>query len=292
MERFITQLLLFALFPLLYFGGNALLNTYLIKNGNADLVSSRVVILGDSHPMNAIDPELFSNAQNYCQGAEPFVVTYWKANAIFKSFLPDTLIIGFSPHNLSAFNDFKFQDKEWSTELFRRTYPIEDLESIDDRISIDYLEFWRMRLKGTAFYPTSQHGDYIGNFVRVTKDKGFDWETPIARHYFKEGMELAFSETMISHLDSIVNLCQTKGVIPVLVTNPVHSDYFDHIPEKMLKTYLRVSQDYASKGIHHVDYLDYHYPDSLFMNSDHMNEKGAQRFTQEVLDELNTAQHD
>ena len=77
--------------------------------------------------MTAVDPDLFENATNVCQSAEPPIVSYWKLKKILQGNTLDQIIFGLAPHNISECNDYRFCETKWSKEIFNRIYPIQDL---------------------------------------------------------------------------------------------------------------------------------------------------------------------
>ena len=100
------------------------------------------MIVGDSHAAHALNPDLFISALNLSQGAEPYIITYWKLKATLDDVDPDTLIIGFNHYNISGVNDLKFFDDRLSSKMFERSYLIEDFGSIRNLIKIDYLQYY------------------------------------------------------------------------------------------------------------------------------------------------------
>ena len=111
MKLFIKNILLFCIIPILYFSLNIIINIYIYSHSYIELKHKNILIIGDSHTEKSLNPIFFHSAQNISQTAEPYILTFWKIKKIIKSYKPDTLIIGFSPHNISAFNDQKFSNE-------------------------------------------------------------------------------------------------------------------------------------------------------------------------------------
>ena len=120
MEQFLRKLILFIVLPTVYFAFNASVNYLIYSSQIVDVGKPNIIVIGDSHPMAAVNTNMLDNAINISRSAEPYVLTYWKLKAILKNHIPEILIIGFSPHNISAFNDKKFSDPDWSSEMFKR----------------------------------------------------------------------------------------------------------------------------------------------------------------------------
>jgi len=151
MRRFLIKIMVFLVPLILYFALNATLNYYLISNQKIDLGEPQVLIIGDSHPQRSINPKLFKRAQNIAQTAEPYISTYWKLKTIIKAHKPDTILLGFAPHNISEFNDMKFSDEFWAGEMFRRIYPIAKFSEIKNKIPVNKKLYFQTLWKQTAF---------------------------------------------------------------------------------------------------------------------------------------------
>ncbi|TXB61412.1 hypothetical protein [Phaeodactylibacter luteus] len=283
MKRFLVKVIVFSLFPLLYFGGNMIINYFIYNNQSVKLNNTSILIVGDSHPQKSINPKYFKDAQNISQTAEPYVLTYWKLKKIFNSYIPDTLIIGFAPHNISQFNDLKFSNDRWSSEMFRRSYPIEEFNDISSSIDIDNNGFRKILWKQTGFYPRKNHINYIGNYSNSSKSNISDWETAIKRHYYQNDIQLGVSQLAVNYLDSIVNLANSKKIELIMASPPVHEHYLGNIPISIMQEYVNLTKKYNASNVVFDKTRDY-YPDSLYLNSDHLNEMGAKRFSVELIE--------
>lgn len=281
MRKFLIKILIFLLFPTAYFGINALVNFYMISGHKAEISQKRILIAGDSHPMTSLNPELFESANNISQSAEPYVITFWKLKKIFAEARPDTLLLGFAPHNFSGFNDQKFSDRLWADVLFKRIYPISNFESIRGKIDIDYTNLYRSIWKQISFYPRLAHGNYIGKFDFRKAGKISNAQRLIDDHFYYNNKEAGVSRLSINYLDSISHLCNQYQVNLVLVNNPVHKSYLNSIPKINRNVYQELKSKWSSKVLI-IDKTASHYPDSLFFNADHLNGAGAERFTREV----------
>ena len=112
MKNFIKKSLNFIFFLIVFFLINSLINIIFIKNQKLPLKKTSILIVGDSHTKKSLNPYYLKNSSNISQYAEPYVLTLWKLKKIFETYIPDTIIIGFSPHNSSQFNDFKFSNSK------------------------------------------------------------------------------------------------------------------------------------------------------------------------------------
>lgn len=273
----------FFLFPLIgYFFINTTINFFIYSKQTIELNDSRLLIVGDSHTTRSINPDLLSSAVNISQTAEPYVLTYWKLQKVLETNNPDIVVVGFAPHNISGFNDFKFSDSFWSIEMFKRSYPIHNFNEIDKVLDVDYAQFVEVYFKNNSFFPKLDHSYYIGEFSNWDVSNTSGWENSIDRHYFKNNKRIGISEVSIDYLESIIDLCHKNHIEVYLVSSPVHPSYYKAIPEDILAAYDSLKKVYTTKAVVFDRTNDFTYSDSLFRNSDHLNNFGAKRFTIEL----------
>ena len=288
MKKFVLQLLYFSIIPVIYFGTVHLINRAIYLEESVDLQNARLLIVGDSHSMNSLNPNKFESALNISQAAEPYFITFWKLKKIFETNQVDSILLGFAPHNISAYNDYRFTDSEWSERMFKRTYPIENYRSLEDKIGIDYSTYFKVLFRETFFYPKKNHINYIGKFKKSKISSVSDWEGPVERHFYRNGKELGVSNTSIQYLDSIVILCKNNDIFLSLINSPVHNSYFNNIPISFLEQYNKLKMNYIKEDIFLLDKAKCEYPDTFFFNPDHTNFYGAEKFTNEVIEILST----
>lgn len=272
----------------MYLGVVFLVNKKICSNQHPDLNGNSFIILGDSHPMRGLNPEKFENAVNISQFAEPYIVTYWKLQNILDHNFIDTILLGFAPHNIAAFNDYKFLDETWAYEMFKRSYSLKgfndfNIGEINNRV------YYKVLLNEMCLYPRMNHIHYLGKYSNSKKSNVLNWKGPITRHFFYDGIDIeesSISHTAIDYLDSIRTLCADNNISLILVNAPVHKSYLKNIPPYNMDEYqkLKTSLDLQKTII--LDHSENNYPDSFFFNPDHLNAYGAEQFTLEVLDVL------
>jgi hypothetical protein len=287
MNHFITKVFSFIFILLGYFSINASLNYFIITFYKPEIKKTNTLIIGDSHSQRGINPDLFSCASNISQPGEPIVITYWKLKYLLKYMKPDTLIIGFGHHNISSSNDTKFIRKRWSSEMLNRSYIIKNMLSVKS-IPIDFNEYYKVIWKQFCFYPHKNHFKFIGNFSKSNGSNLSDVHSSITRHFFSNNKELSISYTAISHLDSVINICQKHRIVTVLAGIPVHTSYYSLIPLPFKERYDYEINRYENQGIIILNRTFESYKDSLYFDSHHLNIDGAKIFTKQILSTLNT----
>lgn len=178
MKNFVIKLLTFSFILVLYFGLNALINFNIFHRSKLPIDDAKVLISGDSHPRRSLNPNRFDSAVNISQGSEPYVLTYWKLKYIFQNHKPDIMLLGFAHHNISAFNDMKFWNKYWSSEMFKRSYISGSFGSLD-KINIDYPDYYKIFFRQMCLYPHANHFSFIGGYKNDNKSDLSDIEKAI-----------------------------------------------------------------------------------------------------------------
>ena len=108
----------------------------------------------------------------------------------------------------------------------------------------------------------------------------------------KNGNLIDNKEEKTALLD-MIRICRSKGDTPVFITTPYLEEYNDAIDKKYPDFFDKFSKDVTSLATQNdVEYLDYSHDERFtqdkdaFMNSDHLNRKGAKKFTNVVLGKI------
>jgi hypothetical protein len=245
------------------------------------LEETEILISGDSHTRRALDPKRLGSAVNISQQAEPYVITYWKLRYLFRNHRPKYLLLGFSQHNLSGFNDKKFSNAAWSSEMFRRTYLIGNYLSLKN-IDVDYVELLMVFMREMCLFPHLGHYSFVGNYINSNHNNLSNPIQTIQRHFYFGGEKQGVSRLSLEYLDRIVSLCRKYRVIPILVGSPVHPKYYRVIPYDIKQYFSKIKEKYRQQNILVLDYTDEVYDDDMFFDPDHLNAKGARRFTDKI----------
>lgn len=283
MKTFFIKIFFFSLFLLIWFMLNFIINFYIIKNTNPDIKSTNILITGDSHTYNGISPYKFKSAQNISQLAESYVLSYWKLKKIFSFAKPDTLIIAFAPHNISELDDVRFASSSWANVMFTRSYMIQEFKYLNS-VRVDYKKLSFVYFKNMCLLPKKHHNNYIGEYAPSSVNRIGNFDKTIASHYGNGSYK--FSKTSMQYLDSILNLCKKKGIKLILVNTPVHKNYYNSIPEKFKKKYRQEAERLKKQGAIVIDMSNLVLPDEYYVDDDHLNTKGANYYTNTLVEYL------
>lgn len=271
-----------------YFSIILLTNRIIFLNASPPITKSNIIILGDSHPQTAINPNYFFSAQNISQGAEPIVVSFWKLRYLVENVKFDTLIMGFSYQNISQFNDKGFFSGDISTDLFRRYYSIQRFKDIK-QINLLPLKIYTVYFKNMCLFPSTKHFNFIGNFEGIESSFIDNKELRIRQQFYNSDNEvMGISNFSIAYMDSIINICKTKRKQLILVGTPIQKQYYDAIPNIYKENYSFLSEKYLSQNILFLDFNTFAIEEKFFYDSDHLNIKGAQQFSLFLRNLINT----
>jgi len=274
MSKFFRKTTIFIFTFIVYFGLNYGSNLYLIKTDKSLVGFNQfnTLIAGDSQPMKSLDPSVFTGAANICQGAEPYYITYWKLKKILSMTENiKTVILGFSFHNISAYNDKKLFDRKWSTELFKRIYTIEQFNSLKN-LKIDWVGYYQILVKKMCLYPSRNHIGYWGGYSKTIESNIRDYDTAITRHYYYKNEAVGVSSTTIEYLYHIIELCKKKHIKLFLVSSPLHDEYSKRIPIEFKEKYRQLKSSIIESGIKVFDYSKMSFEDSEFCDSNHLSQ--------------------
>ena len=252
-------------------------DTYHFNNFNKQ---NTTVILGDYRGKHGIKPYILSkNTSNYCQSAEPLNLTFYKMLKVDENSQLDTLILTISTHSLSSFNDYKFTHDPWRNKMLDRSYGLILHQPIS--FPIDKNKFYETILKKMCIYPNIYHKEYTGSYEAIDNKKNNlnieDFKKTLLRHYERNNTELSTSKIQLIYFNTIMNYCDSKNIVVVLVSSPVHSEYLAEVPERILNSYDSLVTAQKCRII--IDALRQPLNDTLFMNPDHLNADGAQVFS-------------
>ena len=288
MKRFLRRSAIFMAGILVYCLTMVVINQVIFALSTVPLHRSRVLIAGDSHLMRSLDPSVFEDAQNICRSAESYAVTYWKLQQVLDVVRPDTVILSLSPANLSSYSDRVFDLSGVAVSQFNDTYRVLNIASLMRDFEVDEKALLKVFVKRLALLPNLSQRAYVGHYLPSLGSDTATVEMKYAAHFARPGEGKAeVAGVMITYLDSIVALCRQRDIVPVVTVAPHLIAYIDRVPSHIMEAYADKLATYRrDESIPVVDRLMRHYPDSLYLDADHLNHLGATAFTREVIAQL------
>jgi hypothetical protein len=171
--------------------------------------------------------------------------------------------------------------------MFKRTYPIAGLKNFKD-LEIDKIGYFKLLVKNMCYYPKKKHVYYIGKYYNSSHSNVSNYESAIKLHYFYNNKKVGISTVAINYLNSIIHLCKERKIKIILLVCPLHKEYLKRIPSNFIKKFNELKNKLANKGLIILDYSHAVFNDVDFLNTDHLNKTGADKFTKMLKPQLKT----
>lgn len=253
--------------------------------------------IGNSRTWVHVDAEMITNAvhkKSYClaQDGREAKILFWK----LKTYLlfnrnPKEIFIQFDPYFISNRNDGTFYGKKnylgyifgdrlkinkiFSSEIGFNKYD-EFVPLIRYFQTKDALPHLIAHLSGV---PINQSPSFkYGSELQIR-----DWATS-SRYFDPEETKI---ELNFNYIDSIVNLCKSIKIKPILIYSPQTYTSYKKVSQNTLSQLKNYSQ---SRDLKFWDFNSQSYNDStLFYNHMHLNHVGAKKFTSQLIDSLTSS---
>ena len=234
----------------------------------------------------AYDDKILNNyKQNISSGATVFIVVSYfslygepevesndfvSKNARYYKFLPAKYIIDYNP-KMALLSDFpvltQYENLVRAAGTIVKNGPTNDVFSGWEDTSADNDNLEEVGLKRAENHVMGTHVDKNGKLIH--RQESFD------------------------AISDIISVCNNIGAHPVLITMPYTKYYVEGVDKSNPKFFETFYAD-INEIIHKtgVDYYDYSHDDrfydhpELFMDTDHLNKKGAEKFTDILFDEI------
>ena len=265
-------------------------NLIMLKSSDMPFSDVDILILGDSHNGCAINPSHFKSAYNLSLNDESYVPTYYKLKKLIDVCIVDTILLSLSPHNISSFYEAKYLEKNQSKIFFSKYYPLFNFNSLKN-LNIDIFQFCINYFKWMVLKPRINHLDpMIGSFAFRKSKQNVSYNDNVNQrinmHFYDDDILHDVSETMIAYLDSIVNICEKNSIKLYLISTPLHSEYYQAIPDSFKSEFQSQIIRLNDIGQSVFDYTLMYNEDSLFLDGDHLNINGANYFTNVIKKRL------
>lgn len=274
-------------------------NSYTFKKKNIEkqLNEIEVLNLGSSHGNYGLDSDFYSyRGYNMANVSQSLYYDYH----IFNKYCDKmknlkVVIIPVSPFTLG----FKMIDSEeyWREFFYEWFYgiPMENSSKL-----IDMRRFSRF-----ALYGNKESMQYLKNPNRINIENDFKENgSNIKKQYNLEEYMGNISETEgkkradfhekifdkknieenMFYLEEIVKKCREKNIVPIIITTPTYVTYYENLNRENLKiTEQKLGEIQKKYGVEYYNYLkDSRFVKEDFKDNDHLNPKGAEKFSKIV----------
>lgn len=266
--------------------------------------SVRTIVVGDSHPKTAINPDILADTVNTADSLENYFCSFYKLRRLLDA-NPNlqNVILGFSYHNISKHHEKILFDDESTQKLLATYFLLFDREAIC-RIRSLSKPFLINYLKYHVGVPIEiyKDDDLLKNlfgpvqFARYPFAGGFYLSTNsnLSPDFIRKKIDVYFydggadyvgtSKMMIEYLEKIIALCAERNVRLYLFNGPLHPTFRELIPAESLND-LNALKDRLLAEHPHVTYLDmvdFPLEDSQYGDGDHVNRLGSDAVSRDV----------
>ncbi|MFI1771046.1 hypothetical protein [Thalassobellus citreus] len=259
----------------------------------------KVLIFGDSHAETCFyDKE--NDIQNFGVRSEVPNLTYLKVSYLFQKASNKEILLTISPHNISEWHEKRFFKKDSTGATLSKYWVVlNNLNLLKDYNNLPFNTQLVLHIKKLFGAPniesnfkykeTFKGGFYKGrdtSIINLTEAKGVH-----LRHYGNElNMDIAQnkSDKLINYYYDLIELFLSKKCSLTIIGTPLHANYRHLMSSDQLKNY----KDYLNQlklkypSIRIFDYSNLKLEDKYYLNSDHLNLKGAKLFTSIVLKDI------
>lgn len=258
--------------------------TELIKKKAVFKISDKIdkVIVGHSHPECAYNDSLIDNFGNFSSSGESFFYTYYKtAQLINANENVKTVFIEFTNNQI----DSSMDQGIWGERYMSNFYPIyqpfvsmEDNKFLFKKNASCLISSIGSGIQNSIFRIIKNNYDYsktIGKFQYLVRDKT---DSLLANPILKaEAVEdnYIIPNNNIHYLKKIIEFCINKKIKVILVRSPLHNKYEGFFNEKIFQKYR--NEKFAE--VRFIDFNNFPLQDSDFGDLEHLNYRGAKKFS-------------
>ncbi len=291
MKRFVINISLFVIMPVLVLGITLILISYCTTktlNNTHSLKTKSRVFIGDSHIQQAVIDTLIPNSINISQNSESFIFSYYKLVHILSNENSiKEIYLGFSYHSISSYYD-EFINGKFSNTISSRYFYI---LPIDEKVNFlrynrdgifSYIQvLMKAGLANKITLTNTVFGGYSNTFART--NAMIESMNKRIKFQFYSGTKIdSFSELNIEYLKKIINLCKKSNVRLILLNTPLHPDYKKSIPITFIEKYEQIVQTY---NLELIDLSSLKLDDCCYIpDGDHVSQLGAKFTTLQLLE--------
>ena len=261
----------------------------IIKRRIQESSEKKIVFMGSSHTAFGIC-DTFFNVINLGARNEPYFFTLKKIQAIH----PKTVVLSLNVQNLQFNYDNTFD---------RGLLNVKQFEYFSNHLTKEEKQdiFSLMDFETRAFYETKKLIPFIGKRL-AAEDTTFllgRWEDTqnrseldsfkINKRYADEFVKTNFkiSQFQFKYLYKLFEYCHANNIKLIVISTPLYPGFYKKIPAKSYDDFTKILHDLKRKyQFVYYDYTKYKIPPDHFLDSDHLNGKGASLFTKILLDQL------
>lgn len=265
-------------------------NSHMVKADEfqAKMKQTKIIILGNSHAANAINPDFLSKeAYNLAQGAQTLNIDY----ALLSKYQDqldslEYIIISMSYHSpwfkLSDLEYFKWMGKYNNIyfDINIEHNPLKMFLFLDEPIKkdLEYIKLYYWNKRPITF-------NYINGFMPAPPASDLKkiekHAKDVAQGFTVEDLTLRYNENL-GYLTNIIEIAKKKHSKVIFITTPCYPTYIDNLNKEQLGSMHRLMDSIQNnEDVFYYDFLEdaRSYTLEDFNNGDHLSYLGAQKVT-------------
>ena len=296
MKKLLKSLIIFSapiiILVLLFFMVIIGISELVVKNSNQYKYSGNIDILflGDSHITNAVIDSLIPNSLNASKTSETYYYTFQKLKFISSKSNIKSVVLGYSYHNISAYQDFYTNGS--LSYLANHSFFSLDLK---EKIRVlnwnkkKLLYFLKELIKSAEYQFKNRKNStlersYLDGFYNEFKYSRYNYHSTEKRitYQFKSSSNkfYRFSELNLFYFYKIIKFCNNNNIELILLNTPLHQEYIKKVPNVFITKYNNIV---IKKNLQLINLENIDLSDSCYVaDGDHVSCKGAQILTRKL----------
>jgi hypothetical protein len=285
MRLFIRNLIVFGIFSLVLFISIVFIERLILNSQDHFELpkKDRYIFLGHSHAQMAINDSLIDSSLNLASAGEAYFYTFIKLNKILESNQDKKVIfLEYSNNNIvSEMNNWIWDDIHILDRyrLYSSFTPYEEakllysknpkMALLCDVRSVVNNVYYIFNLKNIA------SNKKMGGYIYLVRDKTDSLLQAMTINHDKIQTDSNISNTNIKYLVKIIEMCRKNGNQIFLVRIPLHPKYQRLGNESRYRDIL----NHELGDVDFLDFKDYHLKDSDYGDLEHLNYRGAKKYS-------------
>jgi peroxiredoxin family protein len=248
------------------------------------------IILGHSQPEGAFNDSLITNTKNLCNGGEAYLYSFKKLQIVLEhNPQVKTVFVSFSNNQIEErMTDWTY-DESHLDQYFKKFNFAMDYSDYKQALQYDFSGVLKSELNAiianSKTILRNRNAFENNNFGGYLYLKRFKTDSLIKSNYIqviKKKQTNGISQVNLDYLKKIAAYCKNKNVKLYLFRCPMHQKMFEIVDEKQFQ---RIRKEQFS-GIPFLDYHDFPLTNDEFGDFDHLNYKGAKKFSEYFNSEM------
>lgn len=271
--------------------------TFLLINYNCNFKfasNPKFLVLGNSHSEHALNDSLIPNLKNLSQGGESYYYTYQKAKKVLEQ-NPEVSTVFIEYSNIAI--SYKMKKWIWDDQVLRNYYvKYSPFLSLSDEFLLvsnnlsGYLNAISPKIKergSRIFIKKINYTNDIGGYFYQSQSKIDSLlNNPLDKSAKHNSISKTYSFSNVNNLYllKLINLCKSYNKKIILVRCPIHPQYELWESETIFQETLKKELN----GIEFLDFSKFELSNDEFRDFDHLNYKGAIKFSKHFNNFLNS----